>query len=166
MPYQLQINLEVSNQHIDFSEDNDNVAIRSSVCGFIDIPLSRNCSKGGTVRNIASVARNETPTPSGLCHDCVNLMVNGYRHHKSMRRTGPQVNLTPRFVAISSVGHAYATICSIACNIRLSEIGYGVPSCCAKKLTRSSSIIQRISFTSSSSRRAGGSLFSHCCHAC
>ncbi len=45
----------------------------------------------------------------------------------------------------------------MARRMRFSDTGVGVPTVCANRLTRSSSIIQRTSVTAASSRRAGGS---------
>ncbi len=47
--------------------------------------------------------------------------------------------------------------CSIAVIILRSDTGTGVPIVCAKRLTRSSSIIQRMSRAASLARTAGGS---------
>ena len=46
---------------------------------------------------------------------------------------------------------------AIARSIRFSDTGIGVPSCCANRLTRSSSISQEIATTPGCPRRASGS---------
>ncbi|TWE18826.1 hypothetical protein FB465_3918 [Kitasatospora atroaurantiaca] len=54
----------------------------------------------------------------------------------------PQVELAR--TTVGRAGHSVAAAASIAFRMRFSETGVGVPSPWAKKLTRSSSIIQRI----------------------